>query len=105
MPAANCRSVLLDQVVPDMVLADDVCRADGSVLLPAGIRLDASQLSRLRELGVRELEIAVATGSVSAVDEEAVRTRVRRLFRKSETDAVTQGLFKAVLEYRLEKHK
>lgn len=35
--------------------------------------------------------------------EEIIRTEMRRLFRKSESDAITENLFKTVLEYRLEK--
>ncbi|MBP9712588.1 MAG: hypothetical protein KBD60_02730 [Sterolibacterium sp.] len=110
MPAA-IHLVPLVQAAPDMVLASPVLRADGGLLLPAGTRLDAAKLLRLQELGVRDIEVlpeapaAVADADVmpSACDEDAVRIRVRRLFRKSESDAVTQGLFKAVLEYRLDR--
>lgn len=36
---------------------------------------------------------------------ETVRARVRRLFRKSETDDVTRAFFEMVLQHRLEKLK
>lgn len=36
---------------------------------------------------------------------EAVRACVRRLFRKSEADVVTQAFFEMVLQHRLEKLK
>lgn len=35
--------------------------------------------------------------------EEIIRTEMRRLFRKSESDEITEALFKTVLQYRLEK--
>lgn len=40
---------------------------------------------------------------VSGAQADAVRARVRRLFRKSETDEVTRAFFELVLQHRLEK--
>ena len=95
-----------------MVLAEAICQSDGSVLLPEGFELGEVQLASLQKRGIVELSIAAPpTGEPSSpleehgmkAREDAVRADLRRLFRKSETDATTRALFLAVLEYRLEK--
>lgn len=105
------RVIPLDQATPGMVLADAVREADGNVLLQAGVSLGETQLASLLRRGIRGISIVVPPAAeVSNVPtapeaprDDVVRARVRRLFRKSETDATTHALFKAVLEYRLER--
>ncbi|KYC29084.1 protein of unknown function [Sterolibacterium denitrificans] len=118
----SLRVVTLEEVTPDSVLGEDVRRADGMLVLAAGVVLAESHLGRLRDLGIPEVVIvgpaadaADATapdGAASATSaeahealEQAERARVNRLFRKSEDDRVTRDLFQAVLEYRLGKLK
>ena len=104
--SSSGRVIPLEQATPGMVLSAAVRRSDGSVLLAEGCTLGESQLSRLRELGIQELAVSAPAGDASSKgSEDAVRAGVRRLFRKSEMDEVTQGFFKTVLEYRLETLK
>jgi hypothetical protein len=110
------RVIPLDQAMPGMVLADAIREADGNVLLHAGASLGEAQLAGLLRRGIRGIAVVVSPaaepGNAPAVptapatpQDDAVRAQVRRLFRKSETDATTHALFKAVLEYRLERIK
>lgn len=123
----SLRVVTLEEVTPDSVLGEDVRRADGMLVLAAGVVLAESHLGRLRDLGIPEVVIAEPaadngggdTADATAPDgaasaetqesrearEQAERARVNRLFRKSEDDRVTRELFQAVLEYRLGKLK
>lgn len=112
----SLRAVTLEEVTPGSMLGDAVRRADGMLILAAGVALDESHLGRLRELGIREVVLAEsAAGAADATSpgdaasaearEQAERARVNHLFRKSEDDRVTQGLFQTVLEYRLGKLK
>ena len=104
------RVIPLDQAMPGMVLADAIREADGNVLLHAGASLGEAQLAGLLRRGIRGIAVVVSPaaepGNAPATpQDDAVRAQVRRLFRKSETDATTHALFKAVLEYRLERIK
>lgn len=103
----SSRLIPLDQAQAGMVLAEAVRLADGSVLLPAGSTLGDAQLTGLARRGIAEITIAPPALSAEEMKarEETVRTAVRRLFRRSETDEITRALFTAVLEFRLEKMK
>ena len=98
----------LDQVIPGMMLAADVCTSGGSLLLPAGTTLSKEQIERLAQRGVTTLSIvAPAVASPSAAESEARRAaerqRVHHLFRRAAADPLTQTLLRTVLEFRLEK--
>jgi hypothetical protein len=107
----NQRIVTLNEVAPGSVLAEAVRRSDGMLVLAEGAALTESHLERLRGLGIAEVVIAepaidAAETTVSIEERTQVeRDKVNRLFRKSEDDRVTQALFQAVLEYRLERLK
>ena len=94
-----------------MVLAEAVRQPDGTILLPDAFELGEVQLASLMKRGVAEITVVVpmseGESAVSSMQHqaltEAARNEVQHLFRKSETDAATQALMQAVLEYRLEK--
>jgi hypothetical protein len=99
----------LDQVIPGMMLAADVCASGGSLLLPAGTTLSKEQIERLAQRGVTTLSIVApaAEASPDGADSEARRAaerqRVHHLFRRAAADPLTQALLRTVLEFRLEK--
>ncbi len=104
------RTVPLEEALPDMVLAEDLRQPDGGLLLPVGFRLGAVQIKALRQRGILAIVIAIPATEVDGdpvalrlAREEAVRSEIAHMFRKSESDIATQALIRAVLEYRLEK--
>ncbi|MBV2235617.1 MAG: hypothetical protein KUL75_08740 [Sterolibacterium sp.] len=81
-------------------------------MLAAGTVLDAGQLGRLRELGIREVVVVEPAADQAATDpaclaerEQVERAKVEHLFRRSEDDRVTKALFQAVLDHRLGKRE
>lgn len=101
------RVVVLQDVVAGAVLADDVVDAVGRVLLPRGTELGDATLSGLRRRGVESvaLEVAEAAEDVDrrAAHRRAVEQELHVRFRRAGEGAATRLLFRATLEYLLEK--
>ena len=99
--------ISLDQTLPGMVLGEKVM-SGSNMLLPLGTVINSSHIDSLRRCGVSAIVVlAPSELTVMEIDEqrEALRGRVKRLFRRAGSNATMQALGRAVLEYRLEKLK
>ena len=87
---------------PGMFLAQPVVKADGRVLVGAGIELTSSLLERLGTAGVRGIVVEGASASGFST-EQRVLARLDHLFRKQEGDqfmSALQALLRAYFERR-----
>jgi len=102
---AMTRTIPLDQALPGMVLGEAVTR-EGLMLLPCGTVIGVGHLDSLRRHEVSEI-VVQAPSELSAAEiqeqREVMRERVAHLFRQAGSDTTMQALFRAVLEFRLEK--
>jgi len=95
----------LEQVAPGMVLGADIRDAHGATLLAAGTELSESHLASLRRRDVRQATIEareIVSEAEQEVRREAIRARVRYLFRRAGEGEADRVLYQTVLEYRLE---
>ena len=102
---ATVRTIPLEQMLPGMVLGDDVT-SGGSILLRRGTVIGVVHLDSLRRREVSEIVVETPCElSVAEIQErsEVLRERVADLFRKADSGATMQALLRAVLEFRLEK--
>jgi len=89
-----------------MVLAADLCDANGATLLTAGSELSLTMLASLRRRGVHQVLISE---SIILTEEErearvaAVRARLDHSFRGADANAADRNLHQAILEFRLEQ--
>ncbi len=101
----------LEQATQGMVLAEDLCLADGNLLLPKATVLTETHLANLRQRNVSEIVIEPTRPQQPSAQNEAerevacetARSEVATLFRNATADPVNLALRQAVLEYRLEK--
>lgn len=107
MNEANLRVVCLaaQRLQPGMRLAKSVLRADGVVLLNAGVELDESELSHMHQRGVEFAFVEVPeTRDAAAIEAEvqALQERIDYIFRPvSEDSDARRELKQAVLSYRM----
>ncbi|RFC34039.1 MAG: hypothetical protein DID92_2727744608 [Candidatus Nitrotoga sp. SPKER] len=99
--------ISLDQILPGMVLGEEVM-SGSNLLLPLGTVIQDAHIDSLRRCGVSEIVVLVPSEpSTAEINEqrEVLRERVERLFRRASSNVTMQALRRAVLEYRLEKFK
>lgn len=72
--------ISLENTRPGMILARDICSAEGKVLLAAGVRLDERYLARLKELGIPAVYVCDRlTEGIEIVDVVSAETRLQAL--------------------------
>ena len=96
----------LAEVVPGMILANDLLDQQGQILLPKGAVLNAATIALLPSHGIDMLGIARGDGDAAPViDSAALEARLAHLFRKhdvnSEDDPATGMLRLYITDYRL----
>ena len=98
----------LAEVVPGMILANDLLDQQGQILLPKGAVLSAATIALLPGHGLDMLGIARPDGDGAAepaLDTAALEARLSHLFRKhdvnNEDDPATGMLRLYVTDYRL----
>jgi hypothetical protein len=99
-------TLAIDALVPGMRLAAAVLDAGGQVLLPAGAELTESMLQSLFRRGVAELLVETEAEEDPAIVEArrvALEIQLARLFRNAGDGAETMALYKAILNFRLER--
>lgn len=90
-------------VPPGSVLADDVCDAGGSVLLPRGSAVTEAHLQGLRRRGVESLCVLVAVAEDAeegAARAARVEARIDHLFRQAGDNPAARDLRQRILDYR-----
>ena len=88
MTASN-QHLMLAQVQPGMVLAEELIDVQGHVLLPQGTALTAAMLALMPRHGIEILPIlisGVASDEELALQREQHKKRIARLFRKQDPD-------------------
>ncbi len=92
----------IDQVVPGMVLSDQICNALGTVLLVSGTVLSESILLSLHRHKIESLPILfeVSESTDPQQDIEQQLARLEHLFRKHDPDDASPLLKKLLAEYR-----
>jgi uncharacterized protein YaiI (UPF0178 family) len=92
------QQLALADIVPGMVLADNLLDTQGQVLLPKGVMLTEQTIESLRRHNVVSLRIFM--GELTEEEETAQRdrfqSRLARLFRKSD-DKEANGLLHAYI--------
>ena len=92
----------LSELMPGMVLSDDLRDSWGNILLPLGSKLTEVTLEALKRYDIHELPIL--TEELSEAELAAKRAlqqqRIGTLFRKSADDKAAQLLMQFVRQYR-----
>jgi hypothetical protein len=92
----------IDQVVPGMVLSDQICNALGTVLLVSGTVLTEATLLSLHRHKIESLPILfeVAQGEDSKQDLQHQLARLDQLFRKHDQDDASLLLKNLLTQFR-----
>lgn len=88
MTSSN-ENLMLAQVQPGMILAEELIDVQGHVLLPQGTTLTAAMLALMPRHGIEILPILVSGGASEvelALRREQHKKRIARLFRKQDPD-------------------
>lgn len=100
------REVPIDAAMPGMRLADAVCDAHGTVLLPAGATLSETALAGLRRREVAVLAVWMArqlSPEVAAAQRARREQRLQHVFRRAGEGEAVQVLRQAIHRYREEQ--
>lgn len=97
------KQLSLADVVPDMVLSDDLLDPQGQILLPKGATLTQRSIDSLHRHDV--LSVSILMGELTAEEEAAQRAhaemRLTRLFRRSDDSEANGLLHLYVRSFRL----
>jgi hypothetical protein len=111
-PMAECTEhLMLEQVQPGMVLAEELLDVQGHVLLPQGTALTAAMLTLMPRHGIEILPIVVSGVSEQelALKREQHKKRIAHLFRRqdpeNEADWATLLLRSHVEDFRLNEER
>jgi hypothetical protein len=96
--------ISIDLARAGMCLGEDLRGAKGMVLAPRGAPIGDALLALARAQGITELRVEVQAAPAK-VDPEARKRRLEHLFRHAGNEALTQALFRTLLEYREERPK
>ena len=96
------KKIDVDDVQPDMTLAEPILDARGEVLLPSGAALTESVLAGLQRRGIDQVIVVdnTITDEQLAAERERVKQRLDRLFRKCCASGEGPTLFRYVQAYR-----
>jgi len=86
--AASTEHLMLEQVQPGMVLAEELLDVQGHVLLPQGTTLTAAMLALMPRHGIEILPIVVSGVSEQelTLQREQHQKRIAHLFRKQDPE-------------------
>lgn len=101
----SAKIVPLDQVLPGVVLGDNVHDAAGRVLLRVGSILSESSIEALHRRGIASIAIEVADRAGEehlAVERVRLEARLQAAFRYAGDGVANRELWQALLEFRLE---
>ncbi len=93
----------LAEVMPGMVLSDDLLDPQGQVLLPKGATLTEHTIESLHRHDVISLRIVIGelTPEEDAIQRAHFQLRLERLFRKSEDNEANGLLHRYIRNFRL----
>ena len=99
----NRRRLSLDEASPGMVLAEPILDMHGGMLLPGATVLTEAMLASLGKIGVGSILVdgEPATEEELQVEQERIRSRLSRLFRRCSTEGACGALLRAIEDYRL----
>lgn|GEM_PF-943982 len=104
------QKIPLDRATPGMVLAEEAVSSSGIALLRHGTTLTEKHLASLRLHEVGEIGVFAAPGEPDASTDSEIRAsleteknHVERLFRHARINTTMEALYRAVLEFRLER--
>ena len=101
----NTKRMPIDQLMPGVVLGDNVHDEVGRVLLRVGAVVSESAIEALRRRGVTEVTIEhVEKQSPEqwALEKMRIESRLQEAFRRAGESEANRHLWQAVLEYKLE---
>lgn len=107
--SAAYQHLALAEVMPGMILSDELLDRQGQVLLPKGAVLTAKTIALLPSHGIDMLAVLRRDGSAAASqsDPASVQRRQDKLFRKYDPDNIddwaTGMLRRYILDYRLDR--
>jgi hypothetical protein len=101
---SNIRQLALEQAEAGMQIAVDLKDGNGNILLPSGANLTDASIKSLLRRGVTEISIACEEEPVDQhLEQERVRNRLSKLFRKSHAGELDRLLMDYVSFYRIGK--
>lgn len=101
----NIRQLSLDEAEAGMLIATDLKDGNGNILLPSGASLTDSSIKSLMRRGVTDISIVgdEAPAIDQVLEQERVKARLTKLFRKSHTGELDRLLMNYVSIYRIGK--
>lgn len=96
------KQLLLAEVTPGMVLADNLLDAQGQILLPKGATLTAQTINSMRRHDVVSIPVVIGelTAEEDAVRRQEAQARLTYLFRRSEDNEINHLLHQYVDHFR-----
>lgn len=97
---------LIDQCVPGMILAAEICNQQGNVLLPAGTELTISSILSLKKRSINHVVITIEdtrTEEEVAAKLANMKTWLDFLFRKCGENPELALLQELIFKYRSDK--
>lgn len=93
----------LEEIMPGMVLADNLLDAQGQILLPKDATLTEQTIESLRKHGVSSLRIFMGelSDEEKAAQRAYLKARIARLFRNSDDQDANGLLHHYIQEFRL----
>ncbi len=99
---ASHKQLPIDEITPGMVLSDQICNPQGTVLLAAGTVLNEAILHSLQKYNITSLPILFETVEVNS-PEKALAEQQKRLlylFRRKPDDDASPHLLELLQQYR-----
>lgn len=97
----------LTDVIPGMMLSDELLDRQGNILLPKGAVLTAQIIALLPGHGIGMLPVVCDGPAAAPPDPALIQARIDKLFRKNDPDNhddwATGILRNYILDYRLER--
>ena len=104
--ASRSKQLARADVIPGMVLSDDLLDSQGKVLLAQGTTLSEATMAALARHDIEMLPILCEALSAAdqAAELERHRRRLARLFRKHGDEEATGLMLEYLTHYRLDAH-
>lgn len=99
------KTMQLDEVMPGMVLAEDLLTLRGKMVLPKDAVLTEAVIGALHRYEVKQVVILLSeelAAQESESEHDHHRERIARLFRKDDGGDATSLLHRQILRFRLE---
>lgn len=100
------RQIGLDSAVAGMILMDNICDAEGNMLLARGMALTRAALLSLRRRNIEYLNVLTVVHSAADMEaaQEFQRQRLAKLFRVAGDAGANGLLLRHILQYRLDEN-